>query len=226
MGAVTIVVIIPLFIIYIALSSVVGIFTGGDKTEVVLPYEPENGIVWECDIPIDYVELVETEIDGKTQVFTFKGDILGQLWELYENGGTLPDGEVYKIVFTDQNEKELVYYAKSDEASKYPNKINIFAPDEYFAFNYTLKTEQDGGEEYAWHYLGYSDQLECTVITPSPEKTVTFVLTEGYKNGETNSFRFKYSNGSSVSADELDNVYEEYQVINGEVVFIEKEPNQ
>lgn len=223
MGAVTIVVIIPLFIIYIAVSSVVGIFTGGDKTEVVLPYEPEKGIVWECDIPLGYVELVETEVDGKTQVFTFKGDMLGYLWEMYENSGQTTDGEVYKIVFNDQNKNELVYYAKADEDSKYPNKINIYAPDEYFTFDYTLKTEQDGGEEYAWHYLGYSDKLERTVITPSPEKTVTFVLTEGYENGETNSFRFKYANGSSVSSDELDYIYEEYQIINGEVIFLEKE---
>ncbi len=222
MGAVTIIVIIPLFILYILGSSIVGIFTGGDKTEVVMPYEPEKGIVWECDIPLGSLELVETEIDGKTQVFTFKGDMLGYLWSMYENEGEYTDGEVYRIVFTDQNENELVYYAKSDVDSKYPNKMNIYAPGEYFAFDYTLKTEQDGGEEYAWHYLGYSDQLECTAITASPEKTVTVVLTEGYKNGETNSFGFKYATSSSVSAEKLDSIYEEYKIINGKVVFIEE----
>ncbi len=222
MGAVTIIVIIPLFILYILGSSIVGIFTGGDKTEVVMPYEPEKGIVWECDIPLGSLELVESEIDGKTQVFTFKGDMLGYLWSMYENEGEYTDGEVYRIVFTDQNENELVYYAKSDVDSKYPNKMNIYAPGEYFAFDYTLKTEQDGGEEYAWHYLGYSDQLECTAITASPEKTVTVVLTEGYENGETNSFGFKYATSSSVSAEKLDSIYEEYKIINGKVVFIEE----
>lgn len=225
MGSVTIIVIIPLFILYILGSSIVGIFTGGDKTEVVLPYEPEKGIVWECDIPLGSMDLVKTEIDGKTQVFTFKGDMLGYLWELYENADQPTDGEVYKIVFTDQNENELVYYAKSDADSKYSNKMNVYAPGEYFAFDYTLKTEQDGGEEYAWHYLGYSDQLECTEVTASTEKTVTVVLTEGYENGETNSFSFTYATSSSVSADELDSIYEKYKIINGKVVFIEKEQN-
>lgn len=225
MGSVTIIVIIPLFILYILGSSIVGIFTGGDRTQVVLPYEPEKGIVWECDIPLGSMDLVETEIDGKTQVFTFKGDMLGYLWDLYENAGQPTDGEVYKIVFTDQNENELVYYAKADADSKYPNKMNVYAPGEYFAFDYTLKTDQDGGEECEWHYLGYSDQLECTPVTPSREKTVTIVLTEGYENSETNSFGFKYTTSSSVSADKLDSVYEEYKIVNGKVVFIEKEQN-
>lgn len=222
MGSVTIIVIIPLFILYVLGSSIVGIFTGGDKTEVVLPYEPENGIIWECDIPLGYLELVETEIDGETQVFTFKGNMLEQLWDLYETE-TRTDGEVYKIIFTDRNENELVYYAKSDEDSKYPNKMNIYAPGEYFTFDYTVKAERDGGEGYSWHYIAFSDQLECTVVTPSPEKTYTIVLTEGYENGETNIIKFKYSNEFDAPPYEtLQYTYEEYKVINGEVVFLEE----
>ena len=77
MGSVTIIIIIPLFLIFFAVSSVIGAVTGVDKTEVVLPYEPEKGIVWECDIQDGTpVELVETEIDGEKQIFYFKSNAI------------------------------------------------------------------------------------------------------------------------------------------------------
>jgi hypothetical protein len=118
MGSVTIIVIIPIAIILILASSLVGSITGGDRTQVVLPYEPEKGIVWECDVQ-DYtpIELVDTEIDGNKQIFYFKSTFsmdmvryfAGIAKDLITKEDPDPEysyGEYYTVTFTDENGNE------------------------------------------------------------------------------------------------------------------------
>lgn len=188
MGSITIIVIIPLAIILLACSSVIGDITGGDKTKVVLPYEPEKGIVWECDIPIGPVELVESEIDGKTQVFyfesTFGKELIEELAGIVKNIITKEDppdyevkfGEAYEIIFTDKNGNEQKHYAlcNTNTDSIYLDTVSIYAPDEYYAFDYTVTAQQPVEGEYFWFNDNNPRRTEC--FEPDYSSTKTFTL--------------------------------------------------
>lgn len=236
MGSITIIVIIPLAIILLACSSVIGDITGGDKTKVVLPYEPEKGIVWECDIPIGPVELVETEIDGKTQVFyfesTFGKDLLEHFAGIAKSIITKEDppefedkfGDMYKILFTDKNGNTQKYYAehKVETDSIYPDMVEIYAPDEYYSFDYTVTAQQPVEGEYFWFNEMQSSSTECFLPEYSPEKTFTIVLTDNFENGEEHFYNmcygyFDYSNPKTVEY-----VTIRYKITDGNLEILEE----
>ncbi len=190
MGSVTIIIIIPLFLIYFAFSSVIGAVTGIDKTEVVLPYEPEKGIVWECDIQDDTpIELVDTKIDGEKQIFYFKSNSTKEMVRYFadlakdfitkEYSDTeYSYGEYYRVTFTDENGNEKKYYAESelgDESKLLYDKAVFYAPDEYFAFDYTVTAQQPLEGEYGWYNQDFEFRTEFYKAEFSPTRTVTIV---------------------------------------------------
>ena len=238
MGSVTIIVIIPLALILIACSSVIGDITGGDKTKVVLPYEPEKGIVWECDIPMGPVELVETEIDGETQIFFFESTFGKELVSKFAgiaksiiNKEDLPEyentfGEVYKIIFTDQNGNEQKYYAKTSTTSEsiYFDTVDIFAPGEYYAFDCTVTAQQPVEGEYFWFNENIPSKTECFVPDYSPEKTFTVVLTEGFEDGEEHFYNmcYGYYDSDRAKAVEVEYVNITYKIADGSLEILEE----
>ncbi len=236
MGSITIIVIIPLAIILLACSSVIGDITGGDKTKVVLPYEPEKGIVWECDIPMGPVELVETEIDGKTQVFYFESTFGKELIEGFagivksiitkEDPPEYEDkfGNVYKIIFTDQNGNEQKYYAvtNTNAESIYLDTVSIYAPDEYYAFDYTVTAQQPVEGEYFWFNEIDSSSTECFVPEYSAKKTFTIVLTEDFENGEEHSYNMRYGYFDYSNAKAVEYVSIKYKITDGNLEILEE----
>ncbi len=234
MGSVTIIVIIPLAVILILASSLIGAITGGDRTEVVLPYEPEKGIVWDCDIPIGHVKLVETEIDGETQVFYFKSthaldvaksfvDIAKSIITKEYNEYEYTYGECYKIIFTDQNGNEQIYYADSysNSDSIYFDLVKIYSPDEYFAFDYTFTAQQPIEGEYGWYNQFSTDRTVYYKPEPSPTKTVTIIHTNGIKDGAEYYYEIEYGPLDGYKR-ETEFVKLKYTITDGEVEILEE----
>lgn len=235
MGSVTIIVIIPLFLILLTGSSLIGAVTGGDRTQVVLPYEPEKGIVWECDVPDSPVELVETEIDGKTQVFWFKSnkvmDLVKSFGEVAKSLITdvYPEheytyGDIYKITFTDANGNEQIYYAESELnlESVYIDTLNIYSPDEYVTFDYTVTAQQPIEGEYGWYNQDYSFRTEHYKAEYSPERTLTIVHTaDDIAEGEEYYYAVEYGLIDNYKA-ENETVRIKYVITDGEVEILEE----
>ena len=235
MGSVTIIVIIPLFFIILVGSSLIGAVTGGDRTQVVLPYEPENGIVWECDVPDSPVELVETEINGKTQIFWFRStkaedmlEVFGELAKEFitkdysENEYTY--GEIYKIIFTDANGNEQIYYAESNHNSEslYFDVLKIYSPDEYYAFDYTVTAQQPIEGEYGWYNRMYEFRTEHYKAEYLPERTLTIIHTaDDIAEGEEYYYSVEYGLIDGYEK-ESETVSIKYVINNGEVEILEE----
>ncbi len=176
MGSVTIIVIIPLMLIIMGVGSIAGAIKGDNVTEVVLPYNPSEGIVWECDgIDDSLFNLIETEIDGDEQIFIFKGN--NMLSGLFDKSEDMSDYDAFDydtvtdVVFTNKNGEELLYCACVDHdyiALNY--KMKFWSPDEYIIFDYTPKAETyvDGAE-----WVSGEDSL-IGETESNGEKTFTF----------------------------------------------------
>lgn len=235
MGSVTIIVIIPLFLIFFAGSSLIGAVTGGDRTQVVLPYEPEKGIVWECDVPDSPIKLVETEVNGNTQTFWFKStktmDLVKGFGEAAK--GLITDvypeheytyGDLYKIIFTDANGNEQIYYAESNLnlESIYFETPKIYSPEEYFAFDYTVTAQQPIEGEYGWYNQDYSFRTEHYKAEYSPTRTVTIVHTaDDIAEGEEYYYEVEYGLIDNYKA-ENETVSIKYVITDGEVEILEE----
>lgn len=129
-SSVTLVFVLPALIWYFisggTVTELIKTVTAKDFTEIVLPYDAENGTVWEYDNQNDiYIELYETRIDGDKQIFVFENaEDLG-ISEIVEDfvktvfgavsGEThaMPAGEIMDIVFIDKNGNKRVYYAQN-----------------------------------------------------------------------------------------------------------------
>ncbi len=233
MGSVTIIIIIPLFFLFVIASSLIGGITGGDRTEIVLPYEPEKGIVWECDVQKGPIELVETEIDGKTQVFYFKStmsmgmvktfaDLAKQLITKEYTDYEYSYGDFYKITFTDENGNEQKYYAEAElnTDSIYIDIAKIYAPGEYYAFDYTVTAQQPIEGEYGWYNDDYSFRTEHYEADYSPTRTLTIVHT--YVNDDEYRYSVEYGPIDG-SRKETEHVNIRYKIIDGEVEILEEE---
>lgn len=240
MGSVTIIFLFPLFLIYFAVSSVIGSVTGVDKTEVVLPYEPEKGIVWECDIQEDSpIELVETRIDGEKQIFVFKSDGINDAIDYFSDmakdvitkepldNWEYTYGHYFRITFTDKNGNEKIYYAESvlgDGSKLLFVRVEIYSPDEYFAFDHTVTAQQPLEGEYGWYLLGHSNlSAEHYKADCSPTKTVTIVLAGEFFKGYEEIYEYWFEYGSiDAKEKEKESVMIKYRIVDGEVEILEE----
>lgn len=240
MGSVTIIFIIPLFLIYFAFSSVIGAVTGIDKTEVVLPYEPEKGIVWECDIQDDTpVELVETKIDGEKQIFIFKSDGIKDMIDYFADlakdvitrepldSWEYTYGHYFRITFTDKNGNEKIYYAESeldDNSKLIYTKVVIYPPEEYFAFDHTVTAKQPLEGEYGWYLQGHNDSCaEYYKADCSPTRTVTIILADEYLDSAKENYEYWFEYGSiDANEKEKESVKITYRIVDGEAEILEE----
>jgi len=170
MGSVTVIFLVPIMLFVMLIGTISGGIKGDYLTEVELPYDPSNGVVWEYDgVDDPLFDLVETEIEGKKQIFTFKGISMKKQFEENVDSDT-----VMYVVFTDENGNELLYYAKvnHDYVSFY-NKIEFYSPDEYVIAEYTPEevNHVDGVEWYVW---GNSKNIYAETVTDG-KKTFSFL---------------------------------------------------
>ena len=71
MGSVT-VILVPFLAVLVFIADLFLSITGLDITKVALPYDPENGLVWEYDgVDDPYIKLEKMTVDGNEQVFRF-----------------------------------------------------------------------------------------------------------------------------------------------------------
>lgn len=106
MGAITILLlpIYPIVYLFFTLATMFGTATGADITEVALPYDESQGIVWTCErTDYGWFDLKDTKIEDDEQIFVFKGRNMFNCES---------DRRFSKIIFTDKNGNELIYYAK------------------------------------------------------------------------------------------------------------------
>ena len=218
MGSVTVIFLLPLFFLMSFFSSVYGDITGSNRTQVVLPYDPTVGIVWEYDGVNDPLKLVETEVDGDKQIFTFAGSFSK---ELSVRSGY---GDVYDLIFTDKNGNQLKYFAeRSDEdlpGIDFPNlsKYNIYSPDECVSFEITLNAQipKDGA-----HWESNNPDKSNTVYAPlvdSPQATFTVArLGDDWTEGSEYSHTFSYVGGKY-----WEDVSLEYKIVNGKAVITDE----
>lgn len=149
MGSVTAIFFIPLMLVIFLFSTIAGAIKGDNVTKVELPYNPSEGVVWEYDgVDDPLFELIETDTEGDTQIFTFKGISMSDA-----SKKDVSTDAVMDVVFTDENGNELLYYARvnSDYLSFY-YKIDFYSPDEYVVAEYTPEEENhiDGAEWFAY----------------------------------------------------------------------------
>ncbi|MBQ4626268.1 MAG: hypothetical protein IJB45_03340 [Clostridia bacterium] len=132
MGAVTIFV-IPFFLALVSVINMFGSITGLNVSEVVLPYNPDKGLVWEYDNENDrYIKLKSIEIENGEQVFSFVKR---------SKSKDMTNGYMMDLVFTDKNGNAETYYAYSK--SDYFDKIKILSEDEVAVFEYTITTKKE-----------------------------------------------------------------------------------
>ncbi len=181
MGSVTVIFLIPIMFFVMLFGSISGAIKGDNVTKVELPYDPANGVVWEYDgVDDPLMELVETEVKGDKQIFTFKG--IGMFDGLFDENEEPKDVYmVMDVVFTDENGNELLYYARVDNdylALDY--KIKFWSPDEYVIFEYTPEEDitVEGAEWVGWSHsgdakeYGEEDGTFSFLILPYNEETL------------------------------------------------------
>ena len=189
MGSVTIFFIVPVMIIMMLFGSAVGAINGDNVTKVELPYNPSEGIVWEYDgVDDPLFNLIETEIKGDKQIFTFKGiRVFDGIFE--DDYETVDSDLIMDVVFTNENGEELLYYAAVDhDYFALNHKIEFWSPDEYVIFDYTPKEETtvEGAEWVASKY----DKIGETEA--DGEKTFTYLFLPDKENGSTYEMSFTY----------------------------------
>lgn len=190
-AAFTIFLLFPLFFIIVIPGIAFEIAIGNDKTEIILPYEPEKGIVWECDLDDPHFKLVETEIDGNNQIFYIRPKIF--------SAHDSENGQFGDIIFTDKNGNEKKYYICNNLDTPSTLDILVYAPGEYFDFDYTVKPEKPVSS-YSWHVLAAdADYVLYNPDVDSEETTFTVVhpFDKYERDSYTISFRYGPHSGDS-----------------------------
>ncbi len=171
MGSVTVIFIIPIMFVVMLFGTVTGAVKGDNVTKVQLPYNPDEGLVWEYDgVDDPLFDLVETEVKGNEQVFTFKGKSFVDVMK-----NELDTELVMDVVFSNVKGDELLYYACVNHGyiSLY-EKIEFYSPDEYILFSYSPEEETtvEGAEWIVW---GNSTNIYAEKEVDG-EKTFTFLF--------------------------------------------------
>lgn len=176
MGSVTII-LVPFLLVAVFIAQLFLGITGLDTTKVSLPYDPENGLVWEYDnINDPYIFLKETEIDGDKQIFRFKSR--EKLGDDYVYGC----GSMMDLVFTDQNGNTETYYATTYGTDFH--RVRIRPEDEIAVYQHTV-TAAKTFEDSEWD-LGFGTDTYCRYIVYNPEmksNPESFTFTVAYEKG-------------------------------------------
>lgn len=187
--------IIPVMVISMLIDTLFGAPLALNKAEIVLPYDPQKGIVWEYDNNDDpYIELVSTDIEDGEQIFTF--GITGENWD--------SDGSVMELVFTDKSGNQEVFYGCRGVLFDYGNlfrKPYFYDPDDCITFEYTVTAEEpvrlgkwevNNGIDYIIRDSETNGDSKTYTIVYIPGKTIapnnemylSFYYCDGFKNRE------------------------------------------
>ena len=156
-------------IAFMAVASVIfSIFssmTGLDVSKITLPYNPEEGLVWEYDNENDpYIKLKDMVIEGDEQIFKFVNR--GYNKDITYKYGC---GYMMDLVFTAENGETETYYATTRNVSL--GRVKIWAEDEVFVYDYTA-TAKKVYDDSEWEMdFGTDSDSEYVVYNPDTEST-------------------------------------------------------
>ncbi len=212
MGAsIWLIVLIPAALIMSILGDIHVAIHGQAKSELVMPYDEANGIVWEYDDVNDYyIELAEMRIEGDKQIFVFANEDCKE-----EINGSLMD-----IVFTDKNGNKVTYYALRGGDYDGPE---YFHESDCYTAQYTVTAEK---ERRKHHWETYQENGNILCQPRKEERTDTFTIVMTPKDIDENNLedaklvpRFVYENRKDKKRE---SIFVYYKVIDG--VLTEYDP--
>lgn len=160
--------IIPFALIYGLLGNLSIAIFGEPQTEIALPYDESQGIVWEYDNKEDYyIDLVETKIEGNKQIFVFQ-DFDGETDADFAGG-------LMDLIFTDKNGNQKKYYACLDHGFGGPL---IYEENECLVTEYTAVPVYPHSTLH-WEIMQESDSVLVQPTNYGTEVTFTVVCTPG-----------------------------------------------
>ena len=185
MGSVTAIFLAPLLSVFAIFIGFFEMLTGVGTEKVVLPYDPENGIVWEYKEGDEaFIDCVKTEIKDGQQIFTFRGK---GLYDLERPSSYEHENVVDDIYFEDENGNIKMYYAFIDFRGDAPGdpivygSVDIYEETECVTFEYTVTAQQEVEDCY-WLAYDYDASMrqnryigECE-LKDAYERTYKFVF--------------------------------------------------
>lgn len=227
MGAsIWLVVIVPFMAFYGIFGSMLEYVFGTPTEKVVLPYNPDSGMVWEYDNADDpYIFLSDTKIEGNEQVFYFKcvpdnfENPVDWLRDVYikDTGGDSYAGDKMELVFTDKNGNQEIFYATAYGTMEPPQ---IYRADECLTFDYEC-IAQNPKENGVWTVTLDSGYVLAKPHTYNNNATFTVVVfPDNTKDGETFGVEFEYF---VVGKRETCSAF--FEIVNGEIT-VKKETHE
>lgn len=120
-----------------------GFITGDYYRDVVLPYNAEEGLVWEYDAVDDpYIRLEKMSVDGDEQVFRFVSS------NTEADDIDSENGRCMELIFTSENGQTETYYAYIMPIALYEQ---VFLVHEDETVTYEITAERDSADsEFEW----------------------------------------------------------------------------
>lgn len=210
---------IPLALIFSWLTPIISFFggvMGVGQAEIVLPHDPENGIVWEYKSEDEaFIKLADDEIKNGQHIFTFMGrDMFDEKRSVDTSDQTVSD-----VVFEDAdgNEKRyFVFVETSTLKNVYFGDLEIFEDTECVSFQYTVKarTEVEGAFWSVEDVDNDSDSQNRFVGVRKPENvhehTYDFVFGPEDIKDQTFIIEFRYNDSRSapVALEKIEVIFE------------------
>lgn len=227
MGSITAFFLLPFLSVFAIFLGIFETLTGVGIEKIVLPYDPQNGIVWEYKEGDEaYIDCIKSEIiDGK-QVFTFRGK-----WEFDKDMPSDGTRElVDDIFFEDENGNIKKYYAFVDFSLSEPTdsvfygNMDIYEESECAYFQYTVKAETELENCY-WHacdghaYLHQNRYIGQCKLENIHERTYQFVFPPEDVHDQTFNIFFVYRDSKGK---QFEKIVVDFQMTNKEVSVIKE----
>ncbi len=233
-GTVAAIFLSPVLYIFSVFGGLITEIFGDNISEVILPYEPEKGIVWEYDdFKNDNFYLKEIKIDDDTQIFVFEAYTIYDLVVEYIERDVPACNKhyvhgYYELIFTDKNGNSVFYYANTDNSFFNINEktMKIYAPGEYVKWEYTPIPEDPRFE--FWYHT--ADDNEYNIKEVDGQTVVTFIQIPAFDEDEEFVVDFSFD-GYSYHIMETKTVYEYFErysvtfkMTDGEMTVTDKSP--
>lgn len=151
--------------------AVLGLASGANYKEVILPYSESEGLVWEYDGKDDpYIKLEKMTVNGNEQVFRFVSAGIDEDDDIYYY-----NGRCMELDFTAQNGQSETYYAVVSPWIFYDE---VFIANEDETITYTVTAERSPADsEFEWEVDFLHSDLDNVVhFSEKTGKTNTFTL--------------------------------------------------
>lgn len=209
-SSVLLVFIIPAIFFEVIFADISGAIFGYPTSEIALPYNEEEGLVWEYDNFNDRdLELVETRVEDGEQVFVFRGTGKLDIADIFIKNKDEVEGDVMELVFTDKNGNKKIYYGFNGNSIYEP----LFYPAEDCQTIDVTLTAQNPMENASWEVVDSTVYILMKKPTGEATETFTTIITPNNKDGEYATYgkfdiKFAYTNSWGYYLEEATVSYE------------------